>query len=124
MLQTPPADGLAPEPQRLADLIDADENLDADQKNAVVNAATRSFSVISGGPGSGKTSTVVRILNLLLAQNPQTRIALAAPTGKAAARMVTSIRERLDQFAPGIDVDAARTADGRVVAAFVRATKP
>ena len=48
--------------------------------------------MISGGPGTGKTSTVVRILALLLERHGEkTRIALAAPTGKAAARLKASI---------------------------------
>ncbi|MDH3633034.1 MAG: exodeoxyribonuclease V subunit alpha [Gammaproteobacteria bacterium] len=75
--------------------------VDQDQKQAVLTAASKSFSVISGGPGSGKTSTVVRILSLLLALNPDCRIALAAPTGKAAARMMDSIRERIGD----LDID-------------------
>lgn len=64
------------------------------QKIAAVTALLRRFCVISGGPGTGKTTTVIRILVLLLEQNqrqPQ-RIALAAPTGKAAARMQEAIR--------------------------------
>lgn len=55
-------------------------------------AVTRRFAVISGGPGTGKTTTVVKVLVLLLEQNPALRVRLAAPTGKAAARMVESIR--------------------------------
>ncbi len=55
-------------------------------------AVTRRFAVISGGPGTGKTTTVVKVLVLLLEQNPALRLRLAAPTGKAAARMVESIR--------------------------------
>ncbi len=55
-------------------------------------AVTRRFAVISGGPGTGKTTTVVKVLVLLLEQNPTLRLRLAAPTGKAAARMVESIR--------------------------------
>jgi len=62
------------------------------QKLASVLAVTQRFAVISGGPGTGKTTTVVKVLGLLLAQSPGLRIALAAPTGKAAARMVESIR--------------------------------
>ncbi len=77
-------------------LLDLDENLDPDQRAAVITAATRRFCVISGGPGSGKTSTVVRILAVLLARNPEYRIALAAPTGKAAARMMESIRSNIE----------------------------
>ncbi len=76
---------------------------DPDQKKAVLKATTYPFSIISGGPGSGKTSTVVRILALLLSLDPGCRIALAAPTGKAAARMIDSIRGRIDQ----LDVDNA-----------------
>jgi exodeoxyribonuclease V alpha subunit len=56
-------------------------------------AALKRFTVISGGPGTGKTTTVVRILALLLEQAAAPlRIALAAPTGKAAARMQEAIR--------------------------------
>jgi exodeoxyribonuclease V alpha subunit len=77
------------------------EALDEGQRDAVLGAASRSFSVISGGPGSGKTSCVVRIIALLLAQNPDCRIALAAPTGKAAARMMESIRQGIQR----LDID-------------------
>ncbi len=61
------------------------------QKIAAETALTRRFCVISGGPGTGKTTTVTKILALLLAQNRETKIALAAPTGKAAARLQEAI---------------------------------
>ncbi|WP_200881813.1 exodeoxyribonuclease V subunit alpha [Nitrincola sp. A-D6] len=66
------------------------------QKIACALSARRGFAVITGGPGTGKTTTVVRLLALLQAlalQQGQTvlRIALAAPTGKAAARLNASI---------------------------------
>ncbi|MGD2170605.1 MAG: exodeoxyribonuclease V subunit alpha [Gammaproteobacteria bacterium] len=83
------------------DLFGDAAEIDADQKQAVLNAASKPFSVISGGPGSGKTSTVVRILALLLARQADCRVALAAPTGKAAARMQDSILRRVDQL--GLD---------------------
>jgi exodeoxyribonuclease V alpha subunit len=62
------------------------------QKVAAASACIRNFAVITGGPGTGKTTTVTRLLSALLSQNPQMSIALAAPTGKAAARMTESIR--------------------------------
>ena len=64
------------------------------QRIAATVAALKRFCVISGGPGTGKTTTVVRILALLLEQaaGRPLHIALAAPTGKAAARMQEAIR--------------------------------
>lgn len=65
------------------------------QKDATVVALRRQFCVLSGAPGTGKTSTVVRILALLREQKwgMKQRIAMAAPTGKAAARLKTSISD-------------------------------
>ena len=74
------------------------------QKVAAAIAVSRRFAVISGGPGTGKTTTVVKVLALLLEQDPGLHIALAAPTGKAAARLTEAIRGgkgRVDA-APGV----------------------
>jgi exodeoxyribonuclease V alpha subunit len=65
------------------------------QKLAAALALQRGLCVISGGPGTGKTHTVVGLLAALLAAAPGTRVALAAPTGKAAARMMDTLRERI-----------------------------
>jgi len=64
------------------------------QKVAATRAVTNRFTVITGGPGTGKTRTVIDILALLHEQpdGERLRIALAAPTGKAAARLTESIR--------------------------------
>jgi len=64
------------------------------QRIAAALALTRRLCLISGGPGTGKTSTVVRLLAALLEQSvgEPLSIALAAPTGKAAARMSEAIR--------------------------------
>ncbi len=61
------------------------------QRLAVAVAATRRTSVITGGPGTGKTYTVARLLTVLRAVSPDTRVALAAPTGKAAARLAEEV---------------------------------
>jgi exodeoxyribonuclease V alpha subunit len=68
------------------------------QRIAALLVVLRRFCVISGGPGTGKTSTVVNILALLVAQalargEAPPSILLVAPTGKAAARLVASIRK-------------------------------
>lgn len=62
------------------------------QRIAVSLAATRWTTVLAGGPGTGKTTTVARVLALL--KRPGLRVALAAPTGKAAARLQESVREQ------------------------------
>ena len=91
------------------------QEIDEDQKNAVLTSVNQRFSVISGGPGSGKTSTVIRILAFLLMRNPDCRIALAAPTGKAAARMMDSIRARIDQLDPGDRLRSAIPVEARTI---------
>jgi exodeoxyribonuclease V alpha subunit len=53
------------------------------------------FSIITGGPGTGKTTTVARTLVSMVMTEPGLRVALAAPTGKAAARLTESIRQRI-----------------------------
>ncbi len=64
------------------------------QKVAAAVAALKQICIISGGPGTGKTSTVLKILALLTGQagGRPLRMALAAPTGKAAARLQEAIR--------------------------------
>ena len=64
------------------------------QKLATALALRGSLVIISGGPGTGKTTTVVNLLACLIELDPACRIALAAPTGKAAARMTEAIRQR------------------------------
>ncbi len=72
------------------------------QKLACALATRAGFSIITGGPGTGKTTTVVRLLALLQApaveQGRPLRIRLAAPTGKAAARLTESIGQQVERL--------------------------
>ncbi|MEZ9139889.1 MULTISPECIES: exodeoxyribonuclease V subunit alpha [unclassified Shewanella] len=61
------------------------------QKVATATALTKALAVITGGPGTGKTTTVTKLLLLLLTQS-ELSIKLVAPTGKAAARLSESIK--------------------------------
>lgn len=66
---------------------------DGGQRRAAELAASGWTTVIGGGPGTGKTTTVARILALLMGQpGPVPRVAMAAPTGKAAARLQEAVQ--------------------------------
>ncbi len=78
------------------------------QRLAAAVAALRPVSVVAGGPGTGKTTTVARLLAVLhdlhsaAPGGPPLRVALAAPTGKAAARLTQSVTQALATM-PGAD---------------------
>ncbi len=78
---------------------------DDDQQRAVQAALTSRFTVISGGPGTGKTFTIARIIQALQHWNSgcNLRVKLAAPTGKAAARL----QEALDQAFEALEKNRA-----------------
>lgn len=80
------------------------------QRIAAAASVRSRFCVISGGPGTGKTTTVVKILALLLEQagGGRMRIGLAAPTGKAAARLKESIHRA------GKDLEGLTTVAGKI----------
>lgn len=79
------------------------------QRLAAATAVLRHLTVVAGGPGTGKTTTVARILALLDDQAAAAgvappRVALAAPTGKAAARLEEAVRGEAARLALGPDV--------------------
>ncbi len=79
-----------------------------EQRHAVAASARTGLTVISGGPGTGKTSIIVAIMRLMVRLGiDASHILLAAPTGKAAYRMGECIRESLTRIEKGDDVDRA-----------------
>ena len=91
---------------RLDDLFPQTQNTEPDrQRLACEVAAQNRITLITGGPGTGKTTTVVKLLSLLVGTTSrELRIHLAAPTGKAAARLTESISNALIQMP--VDVQA------------------
>lgn len=75
------------------------------------------LSVITGGPGTGKTFTVLRVLAALLTAHPTLRVALAAPTGKASVRMREAMAEDFEILVNALALDPA-------VAEAVKRPKP
>ncbi|MFC0323894.1 exodeoxyribonuclease V subunit alpha [Gallibacterium melopsittaci] len=79
------------------------------QKIAVATAFSRTITFISGGPGTGKTTTVAKLLLGLqwlqqLQQQPPLSIRLAAPTGKAATRLTESLHQAVQQIQLPLDL--------------------
>lgn len=104
--------------QHLNHLFGAADTIDY-QRAACALAARSRFGLITGGPGTGKTTTVIKLLALLQAQAKTDpagtgqgyRIELAAPTGKAAARLNESIRSAVDAIEPGLQACGLTKAD-------------
>lgn len=77
---------------------------DERQRQAAVMAATHATTILIGGPGTGKTYAIARILAALMRTDDRPlRVALAAPTGKAAARMQELVRREAPEV--GLDTD-------------------
>lgn len=76
------------------------------QKVSAALALSSARCVISGGPGTGKTTTVIKLLALLLKVQPDLLIKMVAPTGKAAARLTESITHALTELQVDADLKA------------------
>ncbi len=105
-------DTTLPVPEHIVDALFPRRNDDKPdlQRSAALSARARKLSVIVGGPGTGKTSTVVKLLALLAidakrAAQPLPRVLLVAPTGKAAQRLTESIEQARKKLA--IDEEVA-----------------
>lgn len=91
------------------------------QKVAVTNSINKRFSIICGGPGTGKTTTVIKLLIGLLnlhqttKQNDSLDIKLCAPTGKAAQRLGESIGNSLSKMNVSRDIRASIPKDAMTI---------
>ncbi len=71
------------------------------QRQAVQAGLTRRLVLVSGGPGTGKTTTLARLLVAFVRLRPDARVCFAAPTGKAAARLAQSLAAQMPVLDPG-----------------------
>ncbi|TVR27617.1 MAG: exodeoxyribonuclease V subunit alpha [Balneolaceae bacterium] len=94
------------------------------QKTAAVLSLIRPFLIISGGPGTGKTTTVARILALhQKLAGRKLNIALAAPTGKAAGRMGEALQKELDKMNLSEEEKGALPKEAKTVHRLLSATR-
>jgi len=99
---------LFPSPTKSEQINESELEIDW-QKIAVANAINKCFSIIAGGPGTGKTYTVTKLLAALVMLNRHAiekkslSISLVAPTGKAAQRLSESVLNAVDNFKGQID---------------------
>ena len=88
----------ATKPLNVADTLPATpfyQSLRPEQREAVRTLAANRFTILTGGPGTGKTHTLARAVAFIREREPNLRLALAAPTGKAAARMTEAMEHAL-----------------------------
>ncbi len=77
---------------------DLPSDLNQEQLRAVLAIDKHNLLLISGGPGTGKTTTIVQLISRALAKNPDLRVAVSAPTGKAARRLQESIQKNINKL--------------------------
>lgn len=89
---------LSPQLQNLIALLLEKFQLDEYQQNALIASTQHQFSLITGGPGTGKTFTLAQVIAVLVKLNPELRIAMSAPTGKASQRMQEALQKAIDSL--------------------------
>jgi exodeoxyribonuclease V alpha subunit len=97
-----------------ADQSQEPESMDL-QWQAALAFLSHSRFILSGGPGTGKTTTVIRMLLLYLCLHPHKKVALAAPTGKAANRMMQSIRHMSQSMELSTDLSAKLSVESKTL---------
>ncbi len=103
---------------RAADVVDslfAPEEADDAQRRALMRVLGHRLTLLSGGPGTGKTTTLARLLVAFARLAPDARVAFAAPTGKAAARLGQSLSQQLGRLDPSGELRARLPEAGRTV---------
>lgn len=103
-----------------AEAVPVPDDPEALRDRAVAVACRNALSVISGGPGTGKTSAVTAILRQILRDKAESRIVMAAPTGKAAGRMQEAVRRSVSTALTKDEGDEAaaevlRALEGRTI---------
>lgn len=88
----------SPQLQNLIALLLEKFQLDEHQQNALIASTQHQFSLITGGPGTGKTFTLAQVIAVLVKLNPELRIAMSAPTGKASQRMQEALQKAIDSL--------------------------
>ena len=73
------------------------EKLNKEQIEAIENICNHSISIITGGPGTGKTFTIAQMVRMIYDKNPNIHLALVAPTGKAGQRMKESLQNAIKE---------------------------
>ena len=101
---TPPAPDKSVSPEDLTD-----RTLDDSQTAALRRVLANRLTVITGGPGTGKTTIVSVVLAALLKKNPDLNISLCAPTGKAQARLKEALDDEINQHLKLNDAPALKT---------------
>tara|TARA_Y100001968_G_scaffold333661_1_gene398077 strand:+ start:8879 stop:10579 length:1701 start_codon:yes stop_codon:yes gene_type:complete len=76
------------------------KELNIEQRSAVIALEHHNVILLSGGPGTGKTSTIIKMILKAISSSPNLRIGLAAPTGKAARRLQESLHQSISSIDP------------------------